>query len=186
MRPVHVRGTLAFLSLLIDLATIKVVDVAQALVNLMHPSTFTIEGLLELVQSVAYLRPSRFPHFPKPIALAIAKLAQAAWFPMVSPDEIERRYINDSDVAGDWEAFGVRPDHVEDHALVVFRRFRSACVFLFDLDADVGRWVLIFSSTDSGPISWAHLFSLEAHSELMDFISSGPLILKYAFVRLHE
>lgn len=118
------------------------VDVAQALANLMHsrqipgmfnlpgPSTLTIGYLIELVQSVAYLEPSRLPALPKPIALAIAKLAQLPWFPMVSPDEIERRYINDSDVAGDWEALGVRPDQIEDHILAFVRRFRSACVFL--------------------------------------------------------
>jgi NADH dehydrogenase (ubiquinone) 1 alpha subcomplex subunit 9 len=124
---------------------VHVVDVAQALVNLVHsrpvpgtfslpgPSTFTIDYLLEFVQSVAYLPPSRLPHFPKPFALAIAKLAQAPWFPLVSPDEIERRYIDDSDVAADWEAFGVRPDHIEDHALAILRRFRSADNFMSPL-----------------------------------------------------
>lgn len=96
--------------------------------SLPGPETFTIEYLLEFVQSIAYLRPSRVPPLPKAFALAIAKLAQAPWFPLISPDEIERRYIDDSDIAGDWEVFGVRPDHIEDHALAILRRFRSAYV----------------------------------------------------------
>ena len=113
---------------------------AQALVNLMHstqapgtfslpgPVTFTLEYLLEFVQSVAYLQPSHVPYLPKPVMLAIARLAQLPWFPMVSPDELERRYINDTDVEGDWDVFDVTPGQIEDHALGVLRRFRSACV----------------------------------------------------------
>lgn len=121
---------------------VHVIDVAQALANLMHtrqmpgtfslpgPSTYTMGYLLELVQSAAYLPPSKFPSLPKPIALAIAKIAQLPWFPMISPDEIERRFIDDSDVPGDWDAFGVRPDPVENHVLTYVKRFRSAYVTL--------------------------------------------------------
>jgi NADH dehydrogenase (ubiquinone) 1 alpha subcomplex subunit 9 len=106
--------------------------------SLPGPETFTIEYLLEFVQSVAYLPPSRLPHFPKALALAIAKLAQAPWFPLISPDEVERRYIDDSDVADDWQACGVRPDRIEDHGLAILRRFRSACVLFFWFRADFG------------------------------------------------
>jgi NADH dehydrogenase (ubiquinone) 1 alpha subcomplex subunit 9 len=98
--------------------------------SLPGPATFTIEYLLELVQSVAYLEPSRVPYLPKPIMLAIAKLAQLPWFPMVSPDELERRHIDDVEVEGDWDVFGVKPTHIEDHALAILRRFRSAYAFL--------------------------------------------------------
>ena len=119
-----------------------VIDVAQALANLMHarqmpgtfslpgPSTYTMGYLLELVQSAAYLPPSKFPSLPKAVALVIAKVAQLPWFPMVSPDEIERRFIDDSDVPGDWDAFGILPDPVENHVLTYVRRFRSAYVTL--------------------------------------------------------
>ncbi|KAF7982927.1 hypothetical protein HWV62_25214 [Athelia sp. TMB] len=115
-----------------------VIDVAQALANLMHspraegtfslpgPTEYTIEYLLELVQSVAYLKPSAIPYLPKPAMMAIAKIAQLAWWPMVSPDELQRRYIDDASVAGDWDAFGVKPAAVEDHILAYVRRFRSA------------------------------------------------------------
>jgi NADH dehydrogenase (ubiquinone) 1 alpha subcomplex subunit 9 len=120
--------------------TAQVIDVAQVLANLMHstqttgtfslpgPVTFTLEYLLEFVQSVAYLPPSHIPYLPKPVMIAFARLAQLPWFPMVSPDELERRYINDADVEGDWDVFGVTPGQIEDHALGALRRFRSACV----------------------------------------------------------
>jgi NADH dehydrogenase (ubiquinone) 1 alpha subcomplex subunit 9 len=98
--------------------------------SLPGPVTFTLEYLLEFVQSVAYLQPSSIPYLPKPVMLAIARLAQLPWFPMISPDELERRYIDDADVEGDWDAFSVRPGRIEDHALAILRRFRSAFVFL--------------------------------------------------------
>ena len=87
-----------------------------------------MEYLLELVQSVAYLKPSAIPYLPKPAMMTIAKIAQLAWWPMVSPDELQRRYIDDASVTGDWDAFGVKPAAVEDHILAYVRRFRSASV----------------------------------------------------------
>lgn len=96
--------------------------------SLPGPTEYTTEYLLELVQSVAYLKPSSIPYLPKPLMTAMAKAAQLAWFPMVSPDELERRYIDDAAVEGDWEAFGVKPSHIEEHALAYVRRFRSAFV----------------------------------------------------------
>jgi len=115
-----------------------VMDVAQALANLMHmpqlpgtfslpgPSTLTYEYLLDLVSSVTYVPPSRTLVPPKAIALAVAKVAQAAWWPMLSPDEVERRYINDVEAPGDWDTFGVTPDEIENHAITYLRRYRSA------------------------------------------------------------
>jgi NADH dehydrogenase (ubiquinone) 1 alpha subcomplex subunit 9 len=102
---------------------------APSAFNLPGPTTYTLEYLLEFVQSVAYLPPSRVPYLPKPVMLAIARLAQLPWFPMVCPDELERRCIDDSDMEDDWDAFGIRPAQIEDHALGILRRFRSAYVF---------------------------------------------------------
>ncbi|KAG6336061.1 hypothetical protein ID866_3034 [Astraeus odoratus] len=115
-----------------------VIDVAQALANLMSipqlpgtlslpgPSTLTYEYLLELVETVTYRPPSRAPVVPKPIAQAVAKAAQVAWWPLISPDEVERRYIGDVNVPGDWEAVGVIPEEVENHAITYLRRYRLA------------------------------------------------------------
>ncbi|EIW80946.1 NAD(P)-binding protein [Coniophora puteana RWD-64-598 SS2] len=117
---------------------VHVMDVAQALANLMGtpsmpgtyslpgPRTMTYEYLLDLVSSVTYNPPSGTPTLPKPVAMALAKAAQNVWWPALSPDEVERRYISDSEVAGDWDAFGVAPDAIEQHAITYLRRHRSA------------------------------------------------------------
>jgi len=117
---------------------VHVTDVAQALANFMPnppmpqtlslpgPSTLTFEYLLELVGSVTFNPPSRAPVLPKPAALALAKLGQFIWWPTLSPDEVERRFIDDVDTAGDWDAVGVTPGEIEDHAITYLRRYRSA------------------------------------------------------------
>ena len=115
-------------------------DVAQALTNLLSkeasgstlslpgPSTLTHEYLLELIASVTYHPISKAPVLPKPIALALAKASQAVWWPTVCPDEVERRYIDDSEVTGDWDAVDIVPDEIEKYAIKYLRRFRSAYV----------------------------------------------------------
>ncbi|KAJ3844080.1 39kDa subunit of Ndufa9, NADH ubiquinone oxidoreductase [Lentinula raphanica] len=117
---------------------VHVMDVAQALANLVHspqqgrtialpgPSTLTYEYLLDLVSSLTYQPPSRAPVVPKAVALAAAKAAQAVWWPLLSPDEVVRRYIDDADTPGDWDAVGVTPSEVEQHAIQYVRRYRSA------------------------------------------------------------
>lgn len=118
----------------------KVFDVAQALVNLMTspqfsktinlpgPSTLSYEYLLDLVTSITLRPPSTAPVLPKAVATAIAKLGGGVWWPTLSPDEITRRYINDSEVSGDWDLVGVQPAEIETHALTYLRRYRSAFV----------------------------------------------------------
>jgi NADH dehydrogenase (ubiquinone) 1 alpha subcomplex subunit 9 len=115
-------------------------DVAQVLANLMGisqlpgtlslpgPRTLSFEYLLDLVSAVTYNPPSRAPVLPKRMALAVAKAAQAAWWPLISPDEVERRYLDDVSVPGDWDAVGVIPDEIENHAISYLRRYRSAYV----------------------------------------------------------
>lgn len=117
-------------------------DVAQALTNLLSlptiartlslpgPSTLTHEYLLDLVSSVTYNPPSKAPTLPKPVALALAKVAQSVWWPALSPDEVERRYIDDIDTPGDWDAVGVVPQEVETYAINYLRQYRSAYVYL--------------------------------------------------------
>ena len=104
--------------------------------NLPGPSTLTYEYLLTLVSTITYNPPSRAPVVPKSVALSLSKLAQNVWWPMLSPDEVVRRYISDVEVPGDWEAFGVVPDEIEEHAITYLRRYRSACV-LFPLSFPV-------------------------------------------------
>jgi len=118
----------------------QVMDVAQALSNLIGmpivdhtlalpgPSTLTYEYLLGLVSTLTYNPPSRAPVIPKQVALALARAAQRIWWPALSPDEVERRYIDDADTPGDWAVVGVEPDEIENHAITYVRRYRSACV----------------------------------------------------------
>ena len=113
-------------------------DVAQALNNLVQapalaqtlnlpgPSTVTYEYLLDLIASITYNPPTRAPTVPKAVALALSKVAQAIWWPALSPDEVERRYIDDSQVQGDWDVVGVTPEEIEPHAITYLRRYRSA------------------------------------------------------------
>jgi hypothetical protein len=126
--------------LLISLS--QVMDVAQALSHLVGmpaidrtlalpgPSTHTHEFLLELISTLTYNAPSRAPAVPKRVALALASAAQRIWWPTLSPDEVERRYIDDVDTPGDWAAVGVEPDEIENHAITYVRRYRSACVII--------------------------------------------------------
>ncbi|KAG8843045.1 hypothetical protein FRB96_004383 [Tulasnella sp. 330] len=123
---------------------VHIQDIAQALSNLMTgpdsttlnlpgPAVHTYESLLDLVSSVTYNAPSFAPTIPKSIMLAVAKAAQLVWWPLISPDEVERRYMNDVGTdakgekwSGDWEKVGVVPEEVENLAIAFLRRYRTA------------------------------------------------------------
>lgn len=82
-----------------------------------------------MVASVTYRAPSSAPTLPRRVATLLARLSQAAWWPMIGPDEVERRYINDrseEEVPGDWNKLGVDPDVIETFALQYLKRYRSA------------------------------------------------------------
>ncbi|KAK7048275.1 NADH-ubiquinone oxidoreductase subunit, mitochondrial [Favolaschia claudopus] len=117
---------------------VHVLDVAQVLADLMPtpqmsrtlslpgPSTLTYEYLLDLVSAVT-LRSfhSYAPAVPRGVATTIAKIAQNVWWPLISPDEVTRRHLNDSDVPGDWTELGITPTEIEALALTFLRRYRS-------------------------------------------------------------
>lgn len=87
--------------------------------------------MLDIVSSVTYNPLTSGLSMPKAIALLLARAAQLPWWPMISPDEVERRYISDrsaQDVPGDWEKLGVEPEPLELHAIKFLRRYRSVCV----------------------------------------------------------
>lgn len=87
------------------------------------------------MSSVTLQPPSRAPILPKAIATVLAKLGNGVWWPTLSPDEVTRRYIDDSDVSGDWNAVGVQPTEIEDTAIAYLRRYRSAYVLITSYDA---------------------------------------------------
>ncbi|KAK0188199.1 hypothetical protein F5146DRAFT_1003843 [Armillaria mellea] len=147
---------------------VHVIDVAQALANLVDasqspgdlnlpgPSTLTYEYLLDLVSSVTLQPPSKAPTIPKAVASLLAKVAsQSVWWPVLSPDEVVRRYIDDAELAGNWDLVGVTPSEIEHHAITYLRRYRSADNFtrptVFPPRPDVGVYLC-------GPaVSFAHL-----------------------------
>ncbi|KAJ7600997.1 NADH dehydrogenase [Mycena floridula] len=120
---------------------VHVMDVAQALANLVHlppvaktlalpgPSTLTYEYLLDLVSSLIYKDVSSAPVIPQFAALLTAKIVQAIWFPLLSPDEVLRRYIDDATTPGDWADVGVSPTEIEQSAITYIRRYRSGADF---------------------------------------------------------
>ncbi|KAI5120769.1 hypothetical protein M0805_004732 [Coniferiporia weirii] len=130
---------------------VHVMDVAQALTNLLTmpsvsrtlslpgPSTLTHAYLLELISAVTYNPPSKAPALPKRLALLLAKGSGAVWWPTVCPDEVERRFIDDAETPGDWDAVDIVPDEIEMYALKYLRRFRSADNFLRPVVLPEGR-----------------------------------------------
>jgi len=132
---------------------VHVQDVAQALANLASlphldgsnlsfpgPITFSHKELEQLVSLFTFHPVSPSPEVPKRLALALSRLAQRVWWPVLSPDEIERRFISDPIVGaegveegiarGDWEKVNVMPAEIEDVAIAVLRRYRSGYVGL--------------------------------------------------------
>lgn len=97
--------------------------------SLPGPSTLTYEYLLDLVASLTYNAPSSAPVVPKAIATIVAKVAQLPWWPMISPDEIVRKYIDDVQTPGDWETLGVVPTEIEQNAITYVRRYRNGANF---------------------------------------------------------
>lgn len=122
---------------------VHVLDVAQALANILNlpaplPTALNLPGpaemshnyLLNLVQSLTYRKGSRFPEVPKSIAKFLSKTSNLVWWPVLSADEVERRYLDDvspKEVGlSDWDVVGVKPTEIEDLALKYLKRFRNA------------------------------------------------------------
>lgn len=92
--PVHVMDVAEALKTIIDA---PVTSVASTFA-LPGPAVHTYNSILELVSSLTF-KPVTAPTVPKAVAKAFADIVnQAIWWPTVSPDEIERRYIDDAGV----------------------------------------------------------------------------------------
>ncbi|KAG8936258.1 hypothetical protein FRC03_003834 [Tulasnella sp. 419] len=134
IRPVHVLDVAQALSNLIALPSFPGANPSNSLtIDLPGPTVHSYASLLNLIASVTYRPGTRAPTIPKSAMLAVTKAAQYAWWPLLSPDEVERRYINDRGTAegeetwtGDWDRFGIIPEEVENVAITYLRRFRSA------------------------------------------------------------
>lgn len=97
------------------------------------PKQYTINQMLALVQAMTFekiVRPGL--NIPKPLMMTAAKLGDLVWWPMLSPDEVTRRYIDDLQDDPQTLGFkdlGITPDFLEDVAVVYLRRYRSNLYF---------------------------------------------------------
>jgi hypothetical protein len=98
------------------------------------------EYLLKLVSTLTCNPPSRAPVVPKPVTLALVRVAQCIWWPALSPDEVERRYIDDADAPGDWALVDVEPDEIENHAITYVHCYHSAYVSTSLVLCPPSRW----------------------------------------------
>ena len=96
------------------------------------PKSYNFETLLHLVESLTLTKLSG-PNFPKPVLKFASRLWDLVWWPTLSPDEVERRFIDDvvysEEGAKGWADLGITPDVLEDVAIVYLRRYRSASYF---------------------------------------------------------
>ncbi|KAG8986403.1 hypothetical protein FRB90_004047 [Tulasnella sp. 427] len=136
IRPVHVLDVAQALSNLVGGAKNASESVTY---NLPGPTVHSYASLLNLIQSVTYNSIGFAPTIPKSLMMTASKVAQSAWWPLLSPDEVERRYIDDVGTdakgeqwQGDWDKFGITPEEVENLAITYLRRYRSACYHELD------------------------------------------------------
>src|SRR5258708_16204864 len=81
--------------------------------SLPGPTTYTYNEVLDLISAMTYNPPSNSPTVPKSMALLATKLAQYAWWPLLSPDEVERRFLDDVKFGmGAWDPLHVTPPHL--------------------------------------------------------------------------
>ncbi|PWN24771.1 putative NADH2 dehydrogenase 40K chain [Jaminaea rosea] len=126
LRPTHSIDLARALELMMDAE----VTSTGATFSLGGPKTYTITELLTLVESLTFektLRPGlNVPHWALRLAASITD--KAAWWGMLSADEVDRRMVDDlPDEAGtkSWADLGMTPDKIEDVAIVYLRRYRS-------------------------------------------------------------
>lgn len=92
------------------------------------PRTYTVEQMMQLVESLTFRKLVRpVMNVPKVALMTAAKIGSLVWWPMVSPDEVTRRYIDDAEDAPGTLGFadlGIEPDLLEAVAIVYLRRYR--------------------------------------------------------------
>ncbi|KAK0555163.1 Protein-lysine N-methyltransferase efm5 [Tilletia horrida] len=125
LRPVHSLDVANALDLMMDA---EETSIGQTF-SLGGTKTHTVSELLNLVEGLTMNKIVRLGlNIPKPLVLAAAKVGDLAWWPMLSPDEVERRFLDDkADEAGTkgWADLGIVPDDIEEVAITYLRRYRG-------------------------------------------------------------
>lgn len=93
--PVHVLDVAEALSVMLNAPVTSTASTFQ----LAGPAVHTYNSLLQLVAAMTMKPMTTAPVLPKPAALLFATLVnRGLWWPTISPDEIERKYIDDAGV----------------------------------------------------------------------------------------
>ncbi|KAK0553500.1 Protein-lysine N-methyltransferase efm5 [Tilletia horrida] len=129
LRPVHSLDVALALDTLMDA---EETSIGQTF-SLAGPKRHTSAELLNLVESLTLNKIVRLGlNVPKVALMTAARVGDLAWWPMLSPDEVERRYIDDKeDEPGtkSWADLGITPDAVEEVAISYLRRYRGHLTF---------------------------------------------------------
>src|SRR5258706_15461993 len=119
--------------------TAQVQDIAQAMANITQntkihsnttfnlpgPVTFNHAEMQNFISLFTFRPVSGAPEVPKGFAVFLSKRSQLIWWPSVSPDEIERRFIDAGmvDAAHDRAALGGNPIEFEQIAPALLRSY---------------------------------------------------------------
>ena len=92
MRPVHSFDIAEALEVIMDAENTS----TGRTFSLGGPKTYKTSDLLRLVESLTFEKTVREGlNIPKFALMAAAKIGDLAWWPMLSPDEVTRRYMDD-------------------------------------------------------------------------------------------
>jgi NADH dehydrogenase (ubiquinone) 1 alpha subcomplex subunit 9 len=92
MRPVHSFDVAEALEVMMDAENTSI----GKTFSLGGPKTYTVVELLRLVEALTFNKTVREGlNIPKFALMAAAKVGDLAWWPMLSPDEVTRRYLDD-------------------------------------------------------------------------------------------
>lgn len=101
--------------------------------SLAGPRSYNYNELLVLIESLTFNKLRRVGlNVPKWALRTATKIGDLAWWQMLSPDEVERRFINDKPDAPGTLGFadlGIEPDTLDERAILYLRRYRSQLRF---------------------------------------------------------
>lgn len=129
IRPVHSLDVAQALERMLDADNTSM----GATFSLAGPKEYTYLELLQLLETMTFTSLAKPGlNTPKWMLKLAARVADLAWWPMLSPDEVVRRYLDDKpDAPGtkSWADLGMTPDSLEETAIIYLRRYRPVTRF---------------------------------------------------------
>ena len=99
--------------------------------SLPGPKAYSFEELIKIAE-VETVHKLQGLNIPKAVASMVTRIWENVWWPTISPDEVTRRCMDDlPDEPGtlSWEYLGIKPDSLEELAVIYLRRHRSAAYY---------------------------------------------------------